>query len=72
MNTRLFLLVISLSIIFINASFSQNYTLSGYVKDTRTGETLIGVNVFNKASVTQGTSTNNYGFFSLTMPQRNS
>ena len=69
MNTRLFLLVISLSIIFINASFSQNYTLSGYVKDTRTGETLIGVNVFNKSSITQGTSTNTYGFYSLTIPQ---
>ena len=58
-----------MSIVFINASFSQNYTLSGYVKDTRTGETLIGVNVFNKSSITQGTSTNTYGFYSLTIPQ---
>ena len=69
MNTRLFLLAFFMNIVFVNASFSQNYTLSGYVKDSRTGETLIGVNVFNKSSVNQGTSTNNYGFYSLTMPQ---
>ena len=48
---------------------SQNVTLSGYIKDKRTGETLIGVNIANKANLFQGTGTNTYGFYSLTVPK---
>ena len=69
MNTRLFLLTCFISIFTLNAAFSQNFTLSGYVKDEQTGETLIGVNVYNTASVAQGASTNTYGFYSLTLPK---
>jgi CarboxypepD_reg-like domain/TonB-dependent Receptor Plug Domain len=71
MNTRLFLLTLMLSICAINAGLSQNFTLSGYVKDERTGETLIGVNIYDKINVTQGASTNTYGFYSLTLPKGN-
>jgi TonB dependent receptor/TonB-dependent Receptor Plug Domain/CarboxypepD_reg-like domain len=42
-------------------------TFSGYVRDASTGENLIGVAVVHPASG-QGTSTNTYGFFSLTLP----
>lgn len=69
MNTRFFLLTSILSIFTISASFSQNFTLSGYVKDERSGETLIGVNVFNKDNRQQGAATNTYGFYSLTLPK---
>lgn len=53
--------------------FAQNadptkFTLSGYVEDAATGEKLIGANVYHPASM-QGTATNAYGFFSLTLPQ---
>ncbi|GAB2957513.1 TonB-dependent receptor [Hymenobacter coalescens] len=41
-------------------------TFSGYVRDASTGENLIGVAVVHPASG-QGTATNTYGFFSLTL-----
>ena len=69
MNTRLYLLTFLLCMGFAPALWSQTFTLSGFIKDERTGETLIGVNVYNKTSVAQGTSTNTYGFFSLTLPK---
>ena len=69
MNTRFFLLTTLLSLFSESAVFSQNFTLSGYVKDERSGETLIGVNVFNKDNRQQGAATNTYGFYSLTLPQ---
>lgn len=42
-------------------------TFSGYVRDAQTGENLIGVAVVHPAT-SQGTATNTYGFFSLTLP----
>ncbi|MCC6727463.1 MAG: TonB-dependent receptor [Saprospiraceae bacterium] len=45
-------------------------TLSGVVKDDDNGETLIGATVFEAASG-NGTTTNEYGFYSLTIPQGN-
>ncbi len=44
--------------------FAQNYTISGYVIDSETGETLIGVTVVNK-NTGQGTTTDGNGFFRL-------
>ena len=48
--------------------FSQNYTISGYVQEESNGENLIGVSVFDKSS-NKGTSTNQYGFYSITLPK---
>jgi hypothetical protein len=42
-------------------------TISGYVRDQTTGENLIGVAVMNPGTG-QGTATNTYGFYSLTLP----
>ncbi|RNI31724.1 TonB-dependent receptor [Rufibacter latericius] len=48
--------------------YGQKFTISGYVRDAQTGENLIGVAILN--SVTgQGTATNAYGFYSLTLPK---
>ena len=47
--------------------FSQNFTLSGYLEDIETGESLIGANILID-EINIGGSTNNYGF-SLTVPQ---
>ena len=55
---------------FIHLGYSQQYTLSGYVKDANSGEGLIGVSVFVK-ELGQGTTTNMYGFYSLTLNQGN-
>ena len=49
----------------------QNYTVSGTVKEKSSGETLIGatVTVVEKPSV--GVVTNEYGFYSLSLPKGN-
>ena len=49
---------------------AQSFTLSGYVKDSATGETLIGASIRNLEG-TLGTVTNSYGFFSLSVPNEN-
>jgi hypothetical protein len=55
----------TLFFIFIFQSlFSQNYTVSGYVEDIKTGERIIGAYVID--SITQNVAqTNNYGFYIL-------
>ena len=44
----------------------KNHTLSGYVRDPQ-GETLINATVYD-LSTRQGTVTNEYGYYSLTLP----
>ncbi len=55
-------------VVFLYASVStaQKIIISGYVKDEATKEALIGASVVN-ANARTGTSTNQYGFFSLTV-----
>ena len=43
------------------------HTISGYLKDKATGEVLIGVNIYIR-DLHLGTTTNGYGFYSLTLP----
>lgn len=51
------------------SSFSQEkYTLSGTIIDVNSNETLIGVNVVIPQLKT-GVTTNEYGFYSITIPQ---
>ncbi len=50
-------------------SFAQDkFTISGYLEDAATGEKLIGANVFDPIS-NKGTTSNTFGFYSLTLPQ---
>ncbi len=52
--------------------FSQNtlaqekFTISGYIKEAKSGEGLIGASIASPETF-QGTSTNTYGFYSLTL-----
>lgn len=48
---------------------AQSFTISGFINDKTNGETLIGaaVQVMNKA--VRGTTSNEYGFYSITLPQ---
>ena len=50
-------------------SSQEKYTISGYVKDVASGETLIGANIYLKEKADIGTSTNTYGFYSLTLDE---
>ena len=52
------------------ASTIKKFTVSGEVKDTATGEFLIGALVVAK-EITKGSATNVYGFYSLTLPAGN-
>ena len=52
----------------LNLSAQQKYTLSGTVTDASNGEKLLGVNLLIKGTQ-MGTSTNEYGFYSLTLPE---
>ena len=53
----------------VNLKAQNKNTLSGYVRDNVTGETLIGVNIYNEANPGTGTITNEYGFYSLTLSE---
>jgi hypothetical protein len=46
---------------------AQNVTISGYVEDSETGEKLIGASIYDTKTM-KGTTTNVYGFYSITLP----
>lgn len=46
----------------------SKFTISGYVTDHTSSETLIGTNII-ESGCQQGTSTNSYGFYSITLPE---
>ena len=48
----------------------QHFTLNGYVLDEISKETLIGANIYDQQNK-QGTITNPFGFFSITLPEGN-
>ncbi|MDC3345762.1 TonB-dependent receptor [Schleiferiaceae bacterium] len=56
-----------LGILFFSTAYAQNVTLSGYIKDVANGEELINASIVNESF--QGTITNIYGFYSLTLPE---
>lgn len=66
MSLRSVLFCVAVLLCFaVNAQ--QKYTLFGYVEDAETGEKLPGASILivnNKS----GTATNNYGFFTITIP----
>jgi hypothetical protein len=64
--------IIAVIIIFINgiSGFAVNrYTLSGFVRDAKTGEGLIGAVVYIEEMKSTALPTNSYGFYSITVPQ---
>ncbi|MEQ8361584.1 MAG: TonB-dependent receptor [Cyclobacteriaceae bacterium] len=48
----------------------KDYTISGNVKDQETGETMIGATLLAQG-IDKGVVTNEYGFYSLTLPSGN-
>ncbi|WP_299159250.1 TonB-dependent receptor [uncultured Tenacibaculum sp.] len=56
---------------FISVGYAQvKFTISGTLKDQSNGETLLGATIFLKGT-SIGTTTNEYGFYSLTAPKGN-
>ena len=67
--TMVKLLIFFFSFLFSSLIFAQQkHTISGFVVDKETGESMIGVNVIWKEKF-QGTTTNTFGFYSLTLPE---
>ncbi len=62
-------ILIFISIGITAFSQSNKITISGYVREAGSQELLIGVNIYIKGTQV-GTTTNNYGFYSLTIPQQ--
>ena len=67
MRKYIFILLI-LTANFIYAQ--SNYTISGYIQEEASGESLIGASVYDKTSE-KGAITNEYGFYSITLQEGN-
>jgi hypothetical protein len=52
----------------LSASAQNKYTISGYIKDSLNGETLIGATIAVQGQ-TKGISSNLYGFYSITLDE---
>ncbi|WKN41924.1 TonB-dependent receptor [Tunicatimonas pelagia] len=65
---RLFFGFLTIGVLLPLFAFSQSsFTLNGYVRDASSGEDLIGATVTIKERSGTGTTTNVYGFYSLTL-----
>lgn len=61
-------------ILLLFSAFSlhaQNVKIFGYVKDSLSGETLIGANIYNDATK-NGVATNNFGFYAINLKKNES
>ncbi len=67
----IFLVLLILSTSAINSLAQRNLTVSGYVVDSESGETLVGANVYDVNNLQNGTTSNSYGFYSLSLPEGN-
>jgi hypothetical protein len=70
---KLFSLVVVISFLHLPlyGQTAGRCTISGYVREAVSGESLLGVNIYLPDSKT-GTVTNNYGFYSITLPAADS
>lgn len=57
-----------IGIISISQVYAQYYTISGYITDEKSGETLINASIYD-INTKKGTVANVYGFYSLTLPK---
>ncbi|MCB0584003.1 MAG: carboxypeptidase-like regulatory domain-containing protein, partial [Phaeodactylibacter sp.] len=63
---KILLILILLSPVLLAAQ--EKHTLSGYLRDAASGETLVGANILLQKPGGQGTTSNAYGFYSLQLP----
>lgn len=61
-------LTLILSFIFSTFYTQEKFTIKGYIKDKKNGEAIIGA-IVNKKGTNIFTTTNEYGFYSLTLPK---
>lgn len=61
------IILLSFTAFSVLAQRAPRYTISGFMRDSLTTESLISATVYNKTN-RAGTSSNQYGFYSLTLP----
>jgi TonB dependent receptor/CarboxypepD_reg-like domain/TonB-dependent Receptor Plug Domain len=65
---KIYFAVFLLMLFSLSVSAQKKYTISGYVKDSLNGETLIGATISVQGQ-TKGISSNLYGFYSITLDE---
>lgn len=65
---KIFLFLFFLLLMGFCVSAQNKYTISGYARDVQNGETLIGATITINGNV-KGITTNQYGFYSITLLQ---
>lgn len=55
-------------VLFYKKRVKRYFSLNGYIEEKETGERLIGANIYDRISGI-GTSTNEYGYFALKLPE---
>ena len=68
MLKKLSISIVFLGLIFFSSFAQEKVTLSGYIRDSLSRETLIGASLQTKNPV-KGISTNQYGYFSISLPK---
>jgi outer membrane receptor protein involved in Fe transport len=66
MKNKILILLLAFAPFFCNAQ--NRFTISGFIKDSLNGETLIGASVAVQGK-TKGISSNQYGFYSITLQE---
>jgi outer membrane receptor for ferrienterochelin and colicin len=61
-------LILPIMLLSITGAYSQKVTLNGYITDQKTGERLLGASIF-VVNKNVGTTSNQFGFYSLTLPK---
>tara|TARA_B100000700_G_scaffold331299_1_gene462957 strand:+ start:2068 stop:4542 length:2475 start_codon:yes stop_codon:yes gene_type:complete len=64
---KIFIILILISL-KTNLYAQTKYTISGYITDKNTGESIIGANIYSKLTG-KGVTSNTYGFYSLTVKE---
>lgn len=67
MKNKFFLALVWMSML-VTTAVAQKVTISGYISEKKSGERLIGASVFIP-SMSIGTTTNAFGFYSITLPK---
>jgi hypothetical protein len=73
MTKRIGILIAVLSSVLLQPGISSSQvqksgTVSGFIRDSKTGESLIGAVIYPEEIPSIGITTNSYGYFSLTLP----
>jgi hypothetical protein len=74
MTKKSCIIILTLLLIFQQSGYSlgdqvRKLTISGFIRDGKTGETLNGAVIYPKENPKTGITSNSYGYFSLSLPE---